>query len=750
MPFYRFVIFCMFTLGYCVANAQTPQQFAKRGYEAIEEGDAYGAAFYFRKALALDTGNLAYYWMLGESYRNYNNYADAEPAYRWVFAHDDDDEYPTALFWLATMLKHNGNYAEAGEKFEQFPRIYGAYVEPYFKQKAKREAESCSWALAHDTLLNDTPLVHLLPPVNSFDGEFGPQFLTSNTITYSTLLYDTTAGRRLNEPAAALPYTLIANGHNQDWVIQDTLNGLTKANTKHGNFTIAPDSSFGLFTRCASNCRIYAVSWNGESWDDPEDVGGTVNIDGYDATHPHLTVLNNTTYLLFSSNRTRGSAGGYDLWYTEYRGKGRWARARNISQLNSPGNEITPAVDTAQGLIYFSSDWHNGFGGYDIFKAPYELHFSGFGSPENLRKPLNSKANDLYFVLNPANDTALFVSNRSGSLAAKGETCCNDIYLAAVQLPNQLPPEILEELPAITSIPDQDSIPSQIEQLFALPEFLPIALYFDNDQPNPSSMRTTSSQSYDELVVAYVNEFSTYSQRSATPQEVTSFFEREVADGQARLTEVCDSLHSFINRGYHLELGIRGFTSPLASSNYNQQLSKRRIHSVVQFIQNYEDGTLKMALDTGSLIIHELPLGEFLNDGSISDSRTEVEQSVYGLGAAIRRKVEVAFVNYRAPSDSVSNVVIENPYLMWPANRNDSSQKLTLYNPGSTKLQIARVEAPENIRVNLTDEINPGAEVSWEVELTDEMDQTQLDIIQVFIEGQHKPTSIYIKVNPKK
>jgi tetratricopeptide (TPR) repeat protein/cell division septation protein DedD len=125
---------------------------------------------------------------------------------------------------------------------------------------------------------------------------------------------------------------------------------------------------------------------------------------------PCLTADGKTLY--FASTRS-GGQGGFDIYKSEWRGTS-WGEPRNLgASVNSTGDEITPYFDGKH--LYFASDWHAGFGGYDIFRLD--------GSQvANLGTGINSSNDDFGFVYDPSVLVGFFVSNRKGD---KGK---DDIY----------------------------------------------------------------------------------------------------------------------------------------------------------------------------------------------------------------------------------------------------------------------------------------------------------------------------------
>ncbi len=117
---------------------------------------------------------------------------------------------------------------------------------------------------------------------------------------------------------------------------------------------------------------------------------------------PALSPDGNTIY--FASNRN-GGYGGFDIYQSDKRGNF-WGEPKNLgATINSQGDEITPFFDGT--TLFFSSDWHFGFGGYDIFKVQGN-------EIVNLGTGVNSSGDDFNFIFDPSVSTGFFVSNRKG------------------------------------------------------------------------------------------------------------------------------------------------------------------------------------------------------------------------------------------------------------------------------------------------------------------------------------------------
>lgn len=113
--------------------------------------------------------------------------------------------------------------------------------------------------------------------------------------------------------------------------------------------------------------------------------------------------------LFFASNRP-GGMGGFDLYISNWNGKD-WSEPENLGAvINTPGEEISPYYQA--GTLYFSSDWHQGLGGFDVFKVGRGGLL--WSNPENLGACVNSPADELEFRLDE-NQDGHFRSNKNGN-----------------------------------------------------------------------------------------------------------------------------------------------------------------------------------------------------------------------------------------------------------------------------------------------------------------------------------------------
>lgn len=222
-----------------------------------------------------------------------------------------------------------------------------------------------------------------------------------------------------------------------DWAAPTELKNINSKIQNTANGAFSPDGKLFYYTLCSPNrkhkmnCQIMVaeVSSAGDL-ENGEPLKGLINSEGYTFTQPYPFMMgtgkSKTSVLMFVSDMP-GGKGGLDIWYSTLDKNGAWKKPTNLgSQINTIRDEITPFYDIANNTLYFSSNFHFGFGGYDIFKSKGQL--AKFDKPINLGMPINSRVDDTYFNIYGTKETGYLVSNRPGGTHLLSETCCDDIY----------------------------------------------------------------------------------------------------------------------------------------------------------------------------------------------------------------------------------------------------------------------------------------------------------------------------------
>lgn len=401
-----------------------------------------------------------------------------------------------------------------------------------------------------------------------------------------------------------------------------------------------------------STPQIYYSCRTAGRWGKPRLVGGDVNLKGYTSTHPAVGYMpDGKTILYFSSDRPDG-IGGFDIWYAVILSDGQPGRSTNLgAPVNTDSNEVTPFYSVQEGLLYFSSNRTGGQGGYDVYSS--EGFRNTWQLPHNLGNELNSPYNDLFFNLFPCRckcqadsvgtveACGFLTSNRRGSLFAVDSNCCNDLYVWSRVRPPAPQPRPVPQPPAETLL-----------------DFLPLSLYFHNDEPDPATLDTVTRLSYTACWKHYIHMRDEYKGAQSSPADkrkwdsvqwaVDFFFDHEVTGGYNKLIRFMEHLNEQLRDGKHITLTLDGYASPLHESQYNVNLSKRRISSIRNLMKEWNDEALLPYLNNGNLRLEQAAHGAPDTDvvapsDPLRDPKSA--RSVYSIEAALDRRVDIISVS---------------------------------------------------------------------------------------------------------
>ncbi len=420
-PYILLLAACFFV---STCTAQTLEKLVTAGDKSFDDGDYYAASLYYRDAIKKSVDDAALNYKLAESSRLFNDYAGAAEAYANTVKLDGAGKFPLAEFWFGEMLRCSGiaKSAEAMKVLRKFKNKY--HPKDYYSAKAQQDIEACAWALDHKDKIDTAHIEHLGKEVNTEHSEFNAFEVYPGKLQYSALRnisdnrkHDQYLVRLYNQPAKPDKIYMPAGADS----------------SKHiGNGAYSPDAKRFYFTECEqkdktnTRCDIYVSKMENSQWSPAVKVP-VVNEPTATNTQPAVGYNSKGNEVLFFSSDRQGGQGGLDIWLSTIGSDGIYAPPVNAGKsINTQGNEITPFYDVANKKLFFSSDWHYGFGGYDIFETQGEN--TTWSQPHNLLQPINSAQNDLYYSLNYDNSRAYLTSNRIGSYFIEAQTCCNDIY----------------------------------------------------------------------------------------------------------------------------------------------------------------------------------------------------------------------------------------------------------------------------------------------------------------------------------
>ena len=377
------------------------------------------------------------------------------------------------------------------------------------------------------------------------------------------------------------------------------------------NIHFLKNDSLFYFSICdkEENCKIAFRDFKKQI---TEELNSNINLVNTSNTQPHLTFHNQQKVMYFVSNR-KGGFGGMDIWLSIIDRQGNFGVPINAGKMiNTSADEITPFFSQEESVLYFSSNKKGGFGGFDIYKA--EGKFNLWEKAINAIQ-FNSKQDEMYLTFY-SETKGYFASNRKGALYNTEEFCCNDIF--SFEKEKQ---EIEEE-----------------DSLLFVANYLPLNLYFHNDEPDCCTMSTTTQKTYKE---AYISYFKMEEEYDKYTPDLEAFFEDSLQGNFNKLTIIFAHILADLRQGKTIQLQIKGYASPLHKKQYNINLSKRRIMSFVNYLLSYNNKAFSPFIESGFLQIIELPFGESKSVKNTSDNPNDKGNSIYSLEAILERRIEI-------------------------------------------------------------------------------------------------------------
>lgn len=198
----------------------------------------------------------------------------------------------------------------------------------------------------------------------------------------------------------------------EQWQKAEMLPGVLNSGYNEGAACLSPDGRYIYFARCGApggwgSCDIYRSERKGAFWSEPENLGANVNSESWDS---QPSIASDGRTLFFVSNR-KGGEGESDIYYSYLKDDGTWTKAKNCGAvINTPGKEMSPFIHPSNQMLYFSSDYHCGMGGLDIFFA--KLENGKFSAPSNIGYPINTEVDESSLIVSPQGDYAIYASKQ--------------------------------------------------------------------------------------------------------------------------------------------------------------------------------------------------------------------------------------------------------------------------------------------------------------------------------------------------
>uniref|UniRef100_UPI00404919F7 OmpA family protein n=1 Tax=Gelidibacter sp. TaxID=2018083 RepID=UPI00404919F7 len=362
----------------------------------------------YLKLTSTSKANAYVYKKLADSYYNIFNMDEAAKWYAKAIVKKQDAE---TYYRYAQCLKAQGKYQEANQQMAIFSDLQPT------DQRAKEFKANPNYipALADTDKLFDVGETTISSKEYS---DFGAFLDDSNTLFFvSTRNTSNRTDKWVDQPYLDIYQTTRSVDGN---LSKPTNVSELNSSFHDGPVTISADGNTIFFARDGhaegaykmdkkSNTRvsqqgIYKAIKVGGKWTNIQAL--PFNSKSYSVSHPSISSDGKTLY--FASNMP-GGLGDSDIWKVSISGNS-YGKPENLGPtVNTSDKEGFPFISD-DGVLYFSSRGHQGFGGLDIYKVDTKTGSKAI----NLGKPVNTANDDFSFSFNTKHNAGYFSSNRDG------------------------------------------------------------------------------------------------------------------------------------------------------------------------------------------------------------------------------------------------------------------------------------------------------------------------------------------------
>lgn len=368
--------------------------------EALQAFTAYDgkkAADLLNKAIEIDPKFVDAYLLLADVNEGNEKFDEALKLYETAIGIQPDFQIP--YYKLANRLLKNGEYEKALSNLNLYKEKKGNQIDA---NKIERALITASFGA--NAVKNPVPYEpkNMGPKINSPLDEYFPGVSADEqTLIYTRLKSDRTED-----------FYISLKDADKAWAQSRNMGAPINTEYNEGTISISSDGQYVFYTGCnwpdnEGSCDIYFSALDGMDWKEPRSLGFPVNTRSWES-QPSVAFDGKTLY--FASSRP-GGFGGIDIWKAVY-DKGRWSPPVNLgADINTPGNEETPFIAKDDITLYFTSDFHPGLGGVDLFYTR-KMANGKWDKPTNLGYPINTQLDERCLAIGANGIDAYIASER--------------------------------------------------------------------------------------------------------------------------------------------------------------------------------------------------------------------------------------------------------------------------------------------------------------------------------------------------
>jgi outer membrane protein OmpA-like peptidoglycan-associated protein len=341
-----------------------------------------------------------------------HNYDEMEPR---------EKKAPENVYYLLGVAYRLANkFNESTTYFNKFKDIVGDKNKELTTELEKQvETNFTAIEFSKDTAV--VTIINLGDSVNSSYPEYSPVVSADeSTLIFTSRRPGSTGNDKTDSDMFFEDIYFCTKKENGTWSSPRSIGANINTNDNEADIGLSADGQMLFVYRGVNGGDIYYSVLEGETWGTLIALNANINSKAWE-THATLSIDGNTLY--FVSDRKEGGFGGRDIWRCVKLPNGQWSMPLNLGPtINTAYDEDAPFIHPDGVTLFFSSTGHKNMGGFDIFKSIKDDD-GKWSVPENLKAPINTTDDDIFYVQSVDGKRGYFSSVRAGG---KGE---KDLYM---------------------------------------------------------------------------------------------------------------------------------------------------------------------------------------------------------------------------------------------------------------------------------------------------------------------------------
>lgn len=426
MPRYSLIcLFLLLTFGqvHAQSGSAAADRYLSKANLFYNEKKLRKAENFYKKAIAAAPHTSYAYSVLGKYYFDQGRYLDAAYIFESGTKSCPGGTQLFAIPWAQALFRA-GNAERAGAALRSYQMP--ANAKPQLKAEVAALQRSIDFGRLVGYNKHNVAVVNMGDSLNSADDDYCPSYsFLGNNIIF------TRRSGGVNED-----FYISSRDSCGDWSRAHDVGFPLNSQNPEGAQVRSFNEKYMIYQKCDNRspngwemggCDLYLSYATANGWSTPRSFGYTINTIAFEGM-PALAPDESALY--FVSDRP-GGYGGKDIWVSYFK-NGYWQVPENLGpNVNTDKDEMSPVIAADNKTLFFSSNGHTGFGGFDMYEAIRQAD-GKWTKAINLGTPLNSNYDDLCGTVAIEGKEMYFASNRTGGFGGL------DIYKA--ELPQNLRP----------------------------------------------------------------------------------------------------------------------------------------------------------------------------------------------------------------------------------------------------------------------------------------------------------------------